>query len=163
GDALAYSWTFDDGTFSTNNLPWAFKAWSQSGEHVVRCVVSDMKGGSTSANVLVTVGSPDGFRVTGVLLDENDDPVEGVPVHNRILTATNFTASFTDSDGNFILTGLSGDLTLQATKYGYTFTNVGWENPLSVTSVLANINFLSTPFTNFGLKISTNVVAENGT
>jgi PKD domain len=45
GDTLAYAWTFDDGTFSTNNLPWAFKSFP-AGEHVVRCVVSDMKGGA---------------------------------------------------------------------------------------------------------------------
>src|SRR5262249_18307272 len=45
GDPLAYAWTFDDLTFSTNNLPWTFKSWTKTGDHLVRCVVSDMKGG----------------------------------------------------------------------------------------------------------------------
>ena len=65
GDALAYAWTFDDLTFSTNNLPWTSKSFSTTGDHVVRCVVSDMKGGEASANAVVTVGSPGGYRITG--------------------------------------------------------------------------------------------------
>ena len=39
-DSFAYAWSFDDGTFSTNNSAWTYKTWSQPGEHVAR----DMKG-----------------------------------------------------------------------------------------------------------------------
>ena len=139
GDPLAYSWSFDDGTFSTNNQPWTFKSWSQPGEHVVRCVVSDMNGGSASANVIATIGAPTGFRVTGVVLDANDDPIEGVRVGD-----TNGVFVYTDSDGGFVLPGRSGDLDLQAYKYGFTLTNLTWQSQLSVTSNLTHIDFLAT-------------------
>ena len=44
-NSFAYAWSFDDGTFSTNNQPlWAYKSWTTTGEHVVRCEVSDMRG-----------------------------------------------------------------------------------------------------------------------
>lgn len=81
GDTLAYAWTFDDWTFSTNNLPWTFNSFS-AGEHVVRCVVSDMKGGVASANAVVTIGAPSGNRITGVVLDPDGLPLEGVRVDN---------------------------------------------------------------------------------
>ena len=41
GDALAYAWSFDDLSFSTNNLSWTSKVFASAGDHVVRCVVSD--------------------------------------------------------------------------------------------------------------------------
>src|SRR5262249_4332925 len=95
---------------------------------------------------------------------ENDDPVEGVRVDNDITSATTnaagYVSSFTDSDGGFILTGITTNVTLMATKYGYTFTNVGWDNPL--TSSVANIRFLATLVTNVGLRLSTHGSAENG-
>src|ERR1017187_3223712 len=74
GDTLAYAWTFDDWTFSTNNLPWTFNSFS-AGEHLVRCVVSDMKGGVASANAVVTIGAPSGNRITGVVLDPDGLPL----------------------------------------------------------------------------------------
>lgn len=160
GDALAYSWSFDDGAFSTNNLPWTFHAWHGVGEHVARCVVSDMKGGVASANVLVTVGQPTGFRVTGVILDANDDPIEGVRVDNGITNTDGYVSSYTDSDGVFILTGLSGEISLEATKYGYSFAGRGWENPLQLTSDLRHVDFLARPVTWVSLALSTNVVNE---
>ncbi|TAK90704.1 MAG: PKD domain-containing protein, partial [Verrucomicrobia bacterium] len=74
GDALAYAWSFDDGTFSITNQPWVSQSWGAPGEHVARCVVSDMKGGAASANVLVPVGAAAGYRIIGAVLDANDDP-----------------------------------------------------------------------------------------
>src|SRR5262249_50502566 len=117
GDTLAYAWLFDDGTFSTNNLPWTFKSWNAGGEHVVRCVVSDMKGGITSANGIVTVGSPAGFRITGHVLDTNGYPVEGVRVDNTLTNGTYY-GGYTDSDGKYFITGGSGEIQLYAVKYG---------------------------------------------
>ena len=147
GDALAYAWSFDDGSFSTNNLPWTSHAWGTPGEHVVRCVVSDMKGGIASANTIVPVGKPTGFRLSGIILDANDDPIEGVRVDNGITNTAGYVSSYTDSDGGFVLTGLTGEITLEATKYGYTFTNATWENPIQVSSNLLYVNFLAQPIT----------------
>ncbi len=163
GDPLAYTWAFDDGAFSTNNQPWTFHAWDVAGEHVVRCVVSDMKGGIASANTLVAVGQPTGFRLSGVILDANDDPIEGVRVDNGITNTDGYVSSYTDSDGVFILTGLGNEITLEATKYGYTFTNRNWENPVQISSNMLHVDFLAERVTWVGLSLSTNLVVEGST
>src|SRR6185369_11546506 len=56
GDALAYYWDFGDGDFGTNSSI-ATKSWSAAGDYVVRCTVTDMKGGTASASVIVTIGA----------------------------------------------------------------------------------------------------------
>src|SRR5687767_13693277 len=43
-DELAIYWDFGDGTFQSNRRT-VEKAWQNEGEFVVRCIVSDMKGG----------------------------------------------------------------------------------------------------------------------
>lgn len=159
GDTLAYAWTFDDGSFSTNNEPWAFQRWSAPGEYVVRCEVSDMKGGRASANAVVRVGQPTGFRLTGKILDANDDPIEGVRVENSD-TNTAYVAGYTDSDGVFVITGANGDVTLEAFQSGYTFTNLTWQNPLTITSNTANLNILALPLPQVRIVASTNSVSE---
>jgi len=162
GDTLSYAWTFDDGTFSTNNQPWAFQRWSAPGEYVVRCEVSDMKGGRASANAVVRVGQPTDFRITGIILDANDDPIEGVRVENSDTNTPNF-SGFTDSDGVFVIAGVSGDMTLEAIKYGYTFTNLTWQNPINITSNTANLNILALPSPTIRISASTNSVSETNT
>ncbi len=159
GDTLAYAWTFDDGSFSTNNLPWTFKTFA-AGDHVVRCVVSDMKGGVASANALVTVGAPSGSRVTGQVLDGDGLPIEGVRIDNEG-EPDNYLGGFTDSGGRYVITGASGDLNLFAFKYGYTFTNITWVNPLTADSNLVHIDFIALPLTNVVLAANTNQVPEN--
>jgi len=160
GDALAYAWTFEDGTFSTNNQPWAFQRWAGPGEHVVRCEVSDLKGGRASVNALVRVGQPSGFRITGIILDANDDPVEGVRVENTD-TNTPYVSAYTDSDGGFVIPGVSGDVTLEAIKYGYAFANLNWQNPLSISSNTTKIDFLALPAPTVRITANTNNVLEN--
>ncbi|GEM_PF-1017535 len=158
GDTLAYSWTFDDFTFSTNNLPWTIQTWNAPGQHVVHCEVSDMKGGVASANALVTIGSPGGFLITGTITDLNGDPVEGVRVDGGLTNGPYF-GGFTDSDGNYIIANASGQLTLNAVKYGYTFTNLTWTNP--VTDVITNADWVATPVQAVMIAASTNAVLEN--
>jgi autotransporter-associated beta strand protein len=60
GDTLAYHWDVGDNTVQSGqlNLPTRGKQWSTPGYHVVRCEVSDMKGGKTSATRVIAVGSP---------------------------------------------------------------------------------------------------------
>ena len=161
GDALAYAWTFDDGTFSTNNLPWTFKSWSQPGEHVVRCVVSDMRGGIASANVIVPVGATSGFRATGFVRDANNDPIEGVWVSQITTNQPKTISSYTDSDGAFVITGLNGEVELQTTKHGYTFTNVNWVNPVSSTNN-TQLDFLATALPTVRVEAGTNSIPETG-
>ncbi len=160
GDALAYAWSFDDATFSTDNLPWTFKSWGSAGEHVVRCVVSDMKGGVASANGIVRVGSSSGFRITGRVTDTDGVPLEGVRVDNTLTNGTYY-GGYTDSDGEYIITGATGDISLYAVQYGFVFTNLTWTNSISATSDLANIDFTATPLPSVTIVASTNTVPEN--
>ena len=162
GDALAYAWTFEDGTFSTNNLPWTFKSFA-AGEHVVRCVASDMKGGVASANAVVTVGAPSGYRITGVVLDTNGVPIEGVHVDNSPDTnAPAYIGGYTDSAGRYILTGASGDINLYAFSYGYILTNVTWENPITASSNILAADFVAAPLTTLSIAATTNLVPDTG-
>ncbi len=125
GDALAYYWDFDGGNFGTNGLT-ASTSWS-AGEYVVRCTVTDMKGGTASDSVIVRVGSPTTFRISGTV-KTNSTPVEGVRV---FVSSTRMT--YTDSDGTYNLVGLpAGTYTLSASLDGYVFTNVVFSNPVSV-------------------------------
>lgn len=162
GDALAYAWTFDDLSFSTNNLPWTFRRWAASGEHVVRCVVSDMKGGVASANYVVTVGARTGQRITGRVVDLHGDPLEGVRVDN---SGTNppTVIGYTDSSGAFVLVGATGEITLNAFQYGFTFTNLTWTNPITATTDVLYADFVATQLPSVSLAVSTNFMAENST
>ena len=160
-ETFAYSWDFDDGTFSTNNLPWIYRSWAQAGEHVVRCVVSDMRGGRASANAVVTVGTPSGFRVGGRVIDTHDNPVEGVRVDNGITNTAGYVSSLTDSDGRFILADVNGSLSIEATKYGLRFTSATWSNPIAPGSNFLEANFLALALTNVSLTLTTNRLAEN--
>lgn len=161
GDMLAYAWTFDDLSFSTNNLPWAARRWTTPGDHVVRCVVSDMKGGVASANTVVTVGASAGFRVTGRVTDTNSVPLEGVRVDNGATSLATYVGGYTDSSGAYVIVNATGDLTLNATQYGFTFTTPTWANPIAVTSDVGNLDFIATPLPTVALAASANSVPEN--
>lgn len=96
-DSFAYAWSFDDGTFSTNNSSWTYKTWTQAGEHIVRCEVSDRRGGRASVNAVVTVGAPSNFRFTGVVRDESGNPLEDVLVRPGYTNANGPVTALTDS------------------------------------------------------------------
>jgi hypothetical protein len=161
GDALAYAWTFDDLTFSTNNLPWTYKGWSVSGDHVARCVVSDMKGAVASANALVTVGARAGFRLGGRVTDLDGAPLEGVRVDAGYTNLANYFGGYSDSDGRYVIVGVPGDLTLDAAKYGFTLTNVTGANWVTVTSDVPNLDFVGVPLPAVHLTVTTNAIFEN--
>ena len=108
GDTLAYGWDFGDGNLSRNNNATQTKSFSATGEFVVQCRVSDMKGGETRQSVVIRVGSPTTRRISGtVYLPEG--PIGGI----RVDAGGRY--ALTDSNGNFTLTGLSdGAQTLTA-------------------------------------------------
>ncbi|NNM28937.1 MAG: PKD domain-containing protein, partial [Akkermansiaceae bacterium] len=64
GDDLAYSWDFADNSLvvAALNSPTATKSWGSAGQYVVRATVSDMKGGTDTRDVLITVGNPTNFN-----------------------------------------------------------------------------------------------------
>lgn len=161
-DTLAFSWTFDDGTFSTNNLPWISKRYTGPGHHVVRCTVSDMKGGTRSLNSVVTVGKPPGFYLSGQVLGPDGYPIEGVRIDLNATTPPRTPGNFTDTHGRYFIAGLEGQQELTAVKYGYVLTNAGWENPLNVESNTVLVNFVATPMQSLTVAVQTNQIAESG-
>jgi fibronectin type 3 domain-containing protein len=54
-DALAYYWTFGDGTHSTNNSMVVQHTWTDTGTYTVWCEISDMKGMMALARGTVNV------------------------------------------------------------------------------------------------------------
>lgn len=161
GDTLAYWWDFGDLTFGSN-APTASKKWSAAGEYVVRCAVSDMKGGVASRFVVVTVGSPATYRVAGRITDASDQPIEGVRVHNG-LTGSSYRGTYTDSDGQYVLVGLaSSTYTLAAVKYGFTPQPLGWTNPVAVNGDLTDLNWTGEAKPTVSLTATDAVAREQG-
>lgn len=163
GDALAYDWDFGDLNFGANQPAMTY-AWPNEGEYVVRCRVSDMKGGFASAQTVIRVGNPTTYRVSGRIMDALGKPVEGVRVSNGSTSTSTYRGGFTDSDGQFVITRLSNaNYTLAPTLYGYTFTPTGgWSNPVSVGADVAGADFVATPMTVVGWEVVDGTLSEAG-
>jgi hypothetical protein len=113
-DPLAYAWVFGDGNYSLNNSAVQTKSWSSAGYYRVLCTASDMKGKRTTRSVLITVGTPTTFTVSGNITGTDSLPLEGVYVANYApsnntshTSSSSFRGTWTDSDGNYVITGLS--------------------------------------------------------
>ena len=63
GDEMGIYWEFGDGNYAYSQSEVAH-AFEDDGEYLVRCEVTDMKGGHTSRYVVVTVGSPGTLRIS---------------------------------------------------------------------------------------------------
>jgi Concanavalin A-like lectin/glucanases superfamily/Calx-beta domain len=167
GDPLSYAWqgtsflSETESAFSTNNLPWTFRSWPTAGERVIRCAVSDMKGGVASANAVVRVGNPPGFRIGGLVTDTNGEPEEGVFVSTGSLGDTNLLGGYTDSRGRYVIVGVTGEVSLRPVKYGIVFTNESWENPVTISSNVMNLDFTVFPLPAVRIAVSTNAVSES--
>jgi hypothetical protein len=57
GNPLAYDWSYGDGGYNITNLPAQTKTWSAPGLYLLRCTVSDMRGGTATARAWVNVGA----------------------------------------------------------------------------------------------------------
>lgn len=135
GDPLAYYWDFGDGTFG-GNATTAGKSWAAAGEYLVRCTASDMKGGTASDSVLVRVGNPATVRLAGRVLRDGQ-PVGGVRV-----SVSNTKLTYTDSDGTYVLPGLTkGTYTVAAAAEGLLFTKNGFTNPLNLLANRTGLDF----------------------
>ena len=162
GDTLAYYWEFDDATKSggtdfgglsaeaTSDTQGAH-AWTQQGEWLVRCTVTDMKGGSrtVSATVTVTNGSAAPLTITGRVTDELGNPLEGAIVNNYRSGVAHGSANFagssaTAADGKYSIVVPKNNATykLAAMWQGYAFTNYSLGGNVNVTSAsVPNVNF----------------------
>jgi len=134
-DTLAYYWDFGDGTFGTNGAA-ASKTWTWTGEYVVRCVVSDMKGGEASDSVIVRVDNPGTYHISGTIT------ANGGPLNNVRVSVSSMKVTYTDSDGTYTLAGLNpGSYTVSAALDLYEFSPVGFSNPVTVGPNRSGINF----------------------
>lgn len=134
GDTLTYFWDFGDGSLPESSLNQIAvnKSWTTSGEYVVRCTVSDTKGGEASASVLVRVGNPTTYHISGRVLWQGN-PLQGVRINNG-LTGPDYRSDRTDSEGRFVLVGLSAtSYVLGASKPGFNFAGA-FTNPVSIGS-----------------------------
>lgn len=153
GDALAYAWEFDDGTFSINNAPTQTKTLAGNRLYTVRCTASDMKGGRATAAVQVTVGTPTNFSLGGTVTLAGA-PLEGV----RITDGTR--ATFTTSNGTWQLNDVpAGSYTINAAKFDLNFAR-SFAAPLAVSANTTMLDFTATPKP--GYSISGRVTSGTG-
>jgi alpha-tubulin suppressor-like RCC1 family protein len=164
GDTLAYAWVFDDGTYSTNNNAVQTKSWSTAGHYQVLCTASDMKGKRTTRAVLITVGSPATFTVSGNVTGPDSLPLEGVYVANYAPSnntshgsSGTFRGTWTDSDGNYTITRLAaGTFSIRATLYPLVFNN----QSATVGPSATGENFTSTSLPAVTISYPDDVAAE---
>jgi hypothetical protein len=154
-DTLAYHWDFNDGVVSTNT-PVFTRTFSSTDQMTVLCTVSDMKGGTTRRHVVVNVGNHGRGIVTG-RITANGQPVAGVRV-----TSDNSKYCFTDSNGDYSISDLTGGArTLTAALTGYTFTP-SFTNPITavVNSTVPAADWTAASVTEVG--IAATDAAEGG-
>jgi hypothetical protein len=138
GDALAYFWDFGDGNFGGNQASVQY-SWAVAGEYVARCTVSDMKGGTASASIVVRVGTITTFVASG-RVTTGGSPLEGV------LVKAGARFSYTDSDGTFRITRLTGTRPIvTAVRERFNILNAGFENPIGAGANFAGLDFVALP------------------
>jgi hypothetical protein len=156
GDTLAYSWDFGDGDYSVDNNAVTTHTFASAGEYAVQCIASDMKGGTARHTVIVRVGSPAVFRISGRVLDQQNRLMGGI----RVSTSSGATV-FTDSDGSYTIPGLAAgsyDLAaIEPVTGGFTFVHPVFINPVTVGPSRTSIDFVGVPGT---LDIYTPLVAK---
>ncbi|MBI3882154.1 MAG: PKD domain-containing protein [Verrucomicrobia bacterium] len=170
GDALAYYFTFGDDSFGTNSAT-NVHTFATNGQYVVRCEVSDMKGGLASANLLVTVGSPGSFAISGRVTDPNGLPVQGVRIHNGVappgdsgtgtpINAGGYSYGYTDSDGYYIVPDLgAGTYTMGAFLYRNRTLPLNFNGLVTVNSAnVTDVNFTATPIQRVTVDVVTNAI-----
>jgi len=170
GDApLAYHWNFGDKqpshngpTFSTDNSAVQTKTFASAGWYAVQCTVSDMKGGAIRDTVLIQVGTPTTYYISGTVSDALASPLYDVRVHNGLST-TSYRGASTDSDGEYIITNLAaGNHTLSVSAPGYTFVPSGFSNPVSVGPNQTGRNFTATETSRVSLELVDDTATEGG-
>ncbi|MBM3847778.1 MAG: carboxypeptidase regulatory-like domain-containing protein, partial [Verrucomicrobia bacterium] len=160
GDRLAVHWQFGDGTFG-DNAPSVQQAFGP-GQWVVRCEVSDMKGGVQIQQVMITIDGVQTARISGRILDQDRQPLPNV----RVALIGNATgqAGFTDSEGRYLITGVLPDtLTNVAHLHGYRVFPLGFENPAPLQGgLLAELNFQALKDPTISVVASGDITADNG-
>ncbi|MEN3943022.1 Calx-beta domain-containing protein [Prosthecobacter sp. SYSU 5D2] len=135
GDALSYGWIWHDNTISPNQSE-VIRTFSVSGIYTLNCVVSDMKGGSTIRNAVITVGTGGGrFTISGRITKEGS----GLKGINVSTSGTNGT--LTDSDGFYTISNLNaGTYTITPAQHGSVFNEL-FNNTVTVGPSFSGADF----------------------
>ncbi|MCB1130363.1 MAG: PKD domain-containing protein [Verrucomicrobiae bacterium] len=169
GDELAYHWYFDDDDWHRNmNGPNQSNSWTNRGHRSVICTVTDMKGGTATGQILITVGNPSDHYITGQVIDKFGDPVSSVPVDNgKPMTdggdnlIAGHRATLTDVNGFYFLTRLDdGDYSPLARVYGDTGDRRNGSNPVTVNG--ANLSGIDQVLRTIRISSAAASIAENG-
>ncbi|HEY6167967.1 MAG TPA: LamG-like jellyroll fold domain-containing protein [Verrucomicrobiae bacterium] len=139
GDDLAYYWNFGDGSAGDNNQTNISHSWSSTGNYVVQCTVSDMKGRFAMNSVLVKIGNPNTYTISGNVR------LHDLPVANVRVAADSTHYAYSDSDGTYTITGFANGTTntLSASLESHNFiTDYGSTNRAVVGPSTNNLNFL---------------------
>jgi hypothetical protein len=145
GDALAYGWEFDDGTLAPNQAA-VTRSWTTAGTRLVRCIVSDMVGGTTVASISITVTSTTTFTVSGTV-SAGGQGLAGVVVSDGTRSAT------TGANGAYTIAGVpNGTYTLTPSRQGYTFV------PATLQATVNGANLSGRNFT--ATAVPANVILE---
>lgn len=104
--------------------------------------------------VLGTRQTSSSYSVSGRVIDEDGT---GIPTVSITITGDATASIVTDAQGNFNRSGLSGSVTITATKSGYTITS-----PVIVTGADENITFIATKDASVEYAVSGRVVDEDG-
>lgn len=122
GDTLAYYWEFDDpdqpaGVKVGGNHPdtrlatQATHTWTRTGTYLVRCTATDTRGGKTitSATVTITGGTAAKLTITGIIKDENGNPLAGAIVNNGYFTVPRIAGERAYLDYDYTTFAASGE------------------------------------------------------
>jgi hypothetical protein len=141
-DALAYYWEFGDGadSYSSDNKPTQTHSFASAGEYAVRCVVSDMRGGLAHHTVIVRVGSPAVFRISGHVVDQYSKPMIGA------LVTAGSKSVYVDSDGSYVIPGLTAGSytvsTIEPLRGATGFVHPFFNNPVTLGPNAQGIDFI---------------------
>lgn len=143
GDELAYAWDFGDGDYSVDNSPTVTYSFSSAGQYYVQVTVSDLKGGTARAGLVVRVGTPSTYSISGRVLDPQGRGIPGL----RVFTS-NTRSAYTASDGSYIISRLSaGSYSVQAVDPvadAYAFVQPFFTNPIVLGPDFGAADFVGT-------------------
>lgn len=146
GDELRYYWYFDNqvlhnSSFSTlTSRNWS---WNEAGVYNVIAVVTDMKGGTSYQSILITVGTPSDFSISGQVLDHAGNGVAGVAVDSGVgFNDPGFRATLTNEAGEYTLGRLpAASYKVNARKDYDTYAGRGLLSPITVGPSATGVDF----------------------
>jgi autotransporter-associated beta strand protein len=139
---------------SADNSPTQTKSWSSAGTYNVRCTVSDMKGKTFVKSILIRVGTPSTFTISGRVTKPDGTPVQNVLVNEGTIARVAkdpyaLYSAYTDADGYYSIGPLpnaNGGYKIYAVRDGWQISALS-SMPVIVTNNVVNCNFKATQST----------------